>query len=248
MKKLHWILLAFFSVAAAALRRWQLLTGFDAAGLPVKGNPGGLGLLFLLLAAMAVFILPCLKLRGGRSDEDREMAAYFPAGKTLSAAFGIGGAFLLAASAVLSLLSYRSSLIETLLPVFLLASAAATLFVVFALFRGSQPEGVFLLIPVCYLALHLIFLYREDASDPILSHYAVALLAVAALTAAMLENAAFAFRNGAPRIFLFVGSLAVILSFAAAAELQSLAWLLFFAGFAFVELAFLSGASLRTTE
>ena len=81
MKKLHWILLALFSVAAAALRRWQLLTGFDAAGLPVKGNPGGLGLLFLLLAAMAVFILPCLKLRGGRSDEDREMAAYFPAGK-----------------------------------------------------------------------------------------------------------------------------------------------------------------------
>ena len=70
----------------------------------------------------------------------------------------------------------------------------------------------------------------------------------AALTAAMLENAAFAFRNGAPRIFLFVGSLAVILSFAAAAELQSLAWLLFFVGFAFVELAFLSGASLRAAE
>lgn len=248
MKKLHWILLALFSVGAAALRRWQLLTGFDAAGLPVSRNPGELGLLFLLLAAAAVFILPCLHLRSGRSDEDGEMTVYFPAGNTVGAAFGIGGAFLLAASAAASLLGYRTTLIEALLPVFLLAAAVAVLFAVFALYRGNRPEGVLLLVPVCYLALHLIFLYREDASDPILGHYAVALLAVAALTAAMLENAAFAFRNAAPRAFLFLGAMAVILSCAAAAELTSLARLLFFLGFAFVELAFLAGASLLSKE
>ena len=68
MKKLHWILLALFSVAAAALRRWQLLTGFDAAGLPVKGNPGGLGLLFLLLVMLFTWLLGIFERRLRASD------------------------------------------------------------------------------------------------------------------------------------------------------------------------------------
>ena len=200
--------------------------------------------LILLPAAAVTFALLSLSHQARRSETGAEMHAYFPAGNTLSAGLGICGAFMLAVSAAFSLLGQRTSLADTLLPVFQLASAAAVLYAVFTLFRGRRADGVVLLIPVCYLTLYLIFLYREDASDPVKAHIAVVLLCVAALTAAALEHAAFAFRNGAPRIFLLVGSLAAILSFCAAAELRGLPHLLFFLGFALIELAFLNAAEL----
>ncbi len=248
MKKLYWVLLATASAGAAALRFWQMRSGFDALGLPVSRHPAALSLLVLLLAASAAFIGFSVSLRRSRIDEDREITAYFPGGNTCSAALGIGGAFLLAASAAFSLLGYRASLMETLLPIFLLASAAAALRAVFLLFRAEKPDGTLMLFSVSYLALHLIFLYRKGASDPVLGHYVIALLAVAALAAALLEAAAFAFRNGSPCLFLLAGSLAAVLSFAAAAELRSLAQTLFFAGFALVDLSFLSGASLPAVQ
>lgn len=48
------------------------------------------------------------------------------------------------------------------------------------------------------MVLALILFYREHAADPILRHYYVETLALAALTVLLLEFAAFAFRGGAP--------------------------------------------------
>ena len=68
-----------------------------------------------------------------------------------------------------------------------------------ALRRKAEFPGVALLVPVCAMVLALILFYREHAADPILRHYYVETLALAALTVLLLEFAAFAFRGGAPR-------------------------------------------------
>ena len=90
--------------------------------------------------------------------------------------------------------------------------------------------------PVCALVLTLIFFYREHAADPILRHYYVETLALAALTVLLLEFAAFAFRGGAPRLLMPASSMSVILCAAALAARPSLAEILFYFGGAWIAL------------
>ena len=226
MKKRYWPLLILFSAAAAFLRAEHLRTGFDADGLPQSGCPAALALPLVLLLAAAVFYLLCRRYPVQR-ELTGAMEKYFRFGSTASVMLVVLGAFALIAAAVLSLLSPWRTLLSMLLSVFWFACAAAVLYVLFALRRGTAFSGVALLTPVCALAL---------------GHLYIEILALSALTVSFLELAAFAFRNGAPRLYLPLSALSVILCACMLAEQRSLVSMAFYAGFAFILLGFCAAA------
>ena len=239
MKKSNWPVLALFAAAAAVLRAAQCRTGFDADGLAIRGNVPG-ALLPAALALAAAYFIASARSLPSRRDAAEELSDRFGFRRMPAKLCAVAGACLMVLSAESAVLGYGSS---AMLPaVFLAASACCLLYTVFALSRGSAVQGVALLVPVCCLVVYLIVLYRSDASDPVLARIYVEILAVALLTYSAVERAAFAFRNGSPRVWVPVCAMAVVLSVAAAAELQSLTDLLFFLGCALVELGFLCAA------
>ena len=245
MKKTHWLIFAAFAAAAALLRVLQNHTGFEETGLAVRGNLPGLLLPVVLVLAAAYFTSAAWKLPAKR-DESAELADRFALEDTMPLAGIVAGAFLVAAGAAAAFVSSGSSLAMLLLAVFGIASALSVLYVAFTLRRGGDVQGVALLVPVCALVVYLIFLYRADASDPVLARIYVEILTVALLTFSAIERAAFAFRNGSPRLCRCAGVMAALLALTAAADGKSLAALLFFAGCALVELGFLAASKFET--
>ncbi|MBE6908849.1 MAG: hypothetical protein E7474_04465 [Ruminococcaceae bacterium] len=243
MKKKDWMVFAALAVAAVAARAGQMLTGFDDTGLPVRGNVFGILLPVVLAAAAVYFCLAARGLSAERSDK-RGLADRFRFSGMASVTAAVCGAFLVLAGAGMSVLNTASTL-TLLLAVFDAASALCLLYAVFGLYRGGEVQGMALLVPVCALVVNLILRYRADASDPVLGHVYVELLALAALTACALELAAFAFRNGSPRVFLPLAALSALLAAAAASEWQSMPYTLLFAGSALLALGFLAATRLE---
>ena len=230
MKLLHWLLLVLFSAAAAFLRLRLLLTGFDEEGLPVPLGRGALLLPILLAAAALTFVLLARRLPAQRTL-CAGMGSYFAFGRTaLPMLLVVLGCFALMASSVCSLAFGQRTTISVLLAAFLAAGAASLLAALFALRRGREPSGFLLLVPVCALVLALIAFYRAHAADPVLRHFYVETLALAALTALLLEFAAFAFRGGAPRLLVPLCALSAVLCAAALAACPALPEALFYAG------------------
>lgn len=243
MKKTSWIALIVFSAAAAALRALQCRTGFDGAGLPTGSAASRALVPCILLLAAVYFVVAARRLPAKRGESGGLAENFNFPGNTMAAVCAIIGAFLVMAGAA-ALTAGRGSLRQG---VFVLAVAAVVgavcvLGAVFVLYRDVDARGTVQLIPVCGLVVYLIFLYRADASDPVLAGVYVELLALAALTYSALERTAFAFQNGAPRLYLPVSALSIVLALTAAAECRSLAAVLLFAGCAFVEFGFLAAA------
>lgn len=238
MKKTNWLIFAAFAAAAALLRVWQDRTGFEDTGLAVRGNIPGLLLPLVLTLAAAYFIYTARKLPVKR-DESCELADCFMLEGALPLACIVAGAFLVVVGS-LAFVREESALTHLLLALFASASAISMIGAAGALRGGKAVNGVVLLVPVCALVVYLIFLYRADASNPVLARIYVEILAAALLTFSAVERAAFAFRNGSPRVYRSVGAMAALLSLTAATEGGSLAALLFFAGCAIAELGFLA--------
>lgn len=210
MKLLNWILL-FVSAALACFARLQLWGTFDADALPLPLSPESLALPMLLVVAAVVFFLLARRL-----PAQRELCAgidsYFAFDSTtLPMMLVVIGCFALLASAVLAALASAGTMLALVMAAFLVAGAVCLLAALFALRRGTAFSGIVLLVPVCALVLRLIFFYRENTADPVLRHFYVETLALAALTLLLLEFAAFAFRGGAPRLFQPLCALCVIL-------------------------------------
>ena len=240
MKKLDAVLLILWSAAAALLRIFALRTGFDDEGLPVGGK-ASLALPLVLIAAAAIFVLLARSYPAQR-DLSGGMDEYFDFASTLPVMLCVLGAFALFASAAASLLLPSRTLLTILLAVFRFAAGASVIYVLFALRRGESLSGVVLLTPVYALVLQLIFVYRATAVDPVLAHFYVEILALAALAAAFLEYSAFTFRNGAPRIFVPLAAMAVVLCVCTAAGTRELSSLLFYPGFALILLGYCAAA------
>ena len=242
MKILQWLLLAIFSAAAVFLRLRLLAAGFDADGLPVPMNLETMALPALLAAAALVFFLLGRRLPAQR-ELCADMGSYFSfQSSTFSVMLLVAGSFALMASAVVSLAFSQRTAAEILLAAFLAAGGACLLIALFALRRETEFSGILLLVPVCALVLRLIFFYREHAADPVLRHFYVETLALAALTVLLLEFAAFAFRGGAPRLLMPLCFTGVILCAAALAARPTLADLLFYAGGAVIALGIAAAA------
>ena len=191
VKILHWLLLVLFSAAAALARLRLLAVGFDADGLPVPMDLNTMALPAVLIVAAVIALI---------------MARRYPAQRELCGSMDLYFAFdrstlavMLMVSAVCSLVFSLRTTLTMILSVFLAVGAACLLYATTALRRKAEFPGIALLVPVCAMVLALILFYRDHAADPVLRHYYVETLALAALTVLLLEFAAFAFRGGAPR-------------------------------------------------
>lgn len=230
MKLLHWILIALLSAAAAFCRLRLLAFGFDESGMPVPADLNTLALPVLLAAAALALALLARRLPAQR-ELCAGMDSYFAFSRTtLPMMLVVLGCFTQMASAAASLVFSQRTAVSLVLAAFLAVGAVCLLAALFALRRESAFPGVILLVPVCALVLALIFFYREHAADPVLRHFYVETLALAALTVLLLEFAAFAFRGGAPRLLIPACGMSVILCAAALAALPALPELLFYAG------------------
>ena len=230
VKILHWLLLVLFSAAAALARLRLLAVGFDADGLPVPMDLNTMVLPAVLVVAAVIAVIMARRYPAQR-ELCGSMDLYFAFDRsTLAVLLMVLGSFALIGSAVCSLVfSLRTTL-------FLAVGAACLLYATTALRRKAEFPGVALLVPVCAMVLALILFYREHAADPILRHYYVETLALAALTVLLLEFAAFAFRGGAPRLLMPASTMSVILCAAALAARPTLAEILFYAGGACIAL------------
>ena len=236
VKILHWLLLALFSAAAVLARLRLLAVGFGADGLPVPMNLSTAALPAVLVIAAAIAVI-----MARRYPAQRELCGgmdlYFAFDRSTPAMMlMVLGSFALVGSAVCSVVFSLRTTVMMALSAFLAAGAVCLLYAVAALRRKADFPGVVLLVPVCAMVLALILFYREHAADPILRHYYVETLALAALTVLLLEFAAFAFRGGAPRLLMPASSMSVILCAAALAARPSLAEMLFYAGGACIAL------------
>lgn len=241
MKKLYLLLLALFCAVAAFLRVEHLRTGFDAGGLPLHGCTAAIALPLVLLLAAAVFVLLCRRCPAQR-DLSGAMEDYFDFRSTISVMLVVLGAFVLIGAAVLSLLNPWRTMLSMLLSVFWFSCAVSMIYVLFSLRRGAAFSGTALLTPVCALVLQIIVSYRSTAADPVLGHLYIEILALSSLTATFLELSAFAFRNGAPRLYLPLSALSVILCACMVAERQGFVSTVFYAGFILLLLGFCAAA------
>ena len=199
VKILHWLLLVLFSAAAALARLRLLAVGFDADGLPVPMDLNTMVLPAVLVVAAVIAVIMARRYPAQR-ELCGSMDLYFAFDRsTLAVLLMVLGSFALIGSAVCSLVFSLRTTLTMILSVFL---AACLLYATTALRRKAEFPGVALLVPVCAMVLALILFYREHAADPILRHYYVETLALAALTVLLLEFAAFAFRGGAPRLLM----------------------------------------------
>ena len=182
VKILHWLLLVLFSAAAALARLRLLAVGFDADGLPVPMDLNTMVLPAVLVVAAVIAVIMARRYPAQR-ELCGSMDLYFAFDRsTLAVLLMVLGSFALIGSAVCSLVFSLRTTLTMILSVFLAVGAACLLYATTALRRKAEFPGVALLVPVCAMVLALILFYREHAADPILRHYYVETLALAALT------------------------------------------------------------------
>ena len=168
MKNRNWLLLALFSVAAAALRAWQCLSGFDENGLPIPGSLPGILLPVALALALASFAVLARALPGGK-DETGRFSARFSFQDAAPASCVVAGAFGILAASLLSLAGGAIAVSGLLLALFGAAAAAGTVYLVAALRRGAAFQPTLLLLPVCAVIVFDISLFLSNNSDPVLA-------------------------------------------------------------------------------
>lgn len=243
MKKTSWPIWIVFTAAAAGLRAWQTLAGFEESGLARRGFVPGLLLPAVLLAAAAYFVWDGRTLPPRRADALR-LARDFRFADNMPAVFlAVAGPFLVMLGSVLFVRAAGGTAVSLLLAAFAVAAALSVLSVVFALYRGNEAQNLALLVPICALVVFLIFIYRTNASDPVLARTYVETLAVAALTLSAAQRAAFVFGGSAPRRFVPLGALSALLALTAAADGSGLSHIALLVGSAAIELGFLTAAA-----
>jgi len=247
MKKSNWLIWILFTAGAMGLRAWQMLAGFESSGLAKHGFVPGLLLPAVLLAAALLFALRARTLPARRDDVLRLRREFRFADNLPAVLCVVTGSFLVMLSGGLFAVSAAGSVTRLLLALFAAASGACALYVVFALYRGSEAQGIALLVPICALIDFLVYLYRADASDPVLARTYIEILAVAALTLSTTQRAAFVFGGSAPRRYVPVSAVAALLALTAAVEGGGLSRLALLVGCAAVELGFLAAADFEAS-
>lgn len=237
--RLIWML---FAVVSAGLRVWQNLAGYEDTGLARRGFLPGILLPVVLLAAAVVFTRRARSLPGRQADALRLAVDFRFTGNLPAAACAVAGSLLVMLGGVLFAASAAVN-VRIPLGLFAVAAAACTLYTALALYRGNgTPQSLTLLVPICALVVFLVFLYRADASEPVLARIYVEILAAAALTYSATKRTAFAYGGSSPRRYAPAGAVAALLALTAASEGGSIARVALLAGCAAIEAAFLEAA------
>jgi lysylphosphatidylglycerol synthetase-like protein (DUF2156 family) len=240
IRRAAWLAHAAMPAHRATARKSIDLIASQGASYAVSVSWGKDSVALLHLAAQALGHVTAIHGRYSPNEELPDIPAVrdavLPRWGDMAYQLALLGSFALIGSAVCSLVFSLRTTLTMILSVFLAVGAACLLYATTALRRKVEFPGVALLVPVCAMVLALILFYREHAADPILRHYYVETLALAALTVLLLEFAAFAFRGGAPRLLMPASTMSVILCAAALAACPTLAEILFYAGGACIAL------------
>ncbi|MCR5825927.1 MAG: hypothetical protein K6G54_05135 [Oscillospiraceae bacterium] len=246
MKKTTWLMWILFTAVSMGLRLWQTLAGYEDSGLAKADFLPGILLPAVLLAA-TVFL--ALSARGlpNRRTEGQRLGVDFRFADNMPAVFcAVTGSFLVMLGGGLFAVSAAGSLMRLLPALLVVLSGGCALYMAFALYRENDPQGLALLVPICALIVLLVYVYRTNASDPVLMRSYIETLAVAALTASTTLRAAFYYGGSNPRRYVPVSALSALLSLTAAAEGGSLAYAALFVGYAAIELSYLAAANFST--
>lgn len=225
------VLSVALGLAGFVLRLLQNRTGFEPeTGLPIPGNLPALLVPVLLAASAVILLLAARSLRKG--PEPRPFSTVFSSEDPLCLTVIVLGAFLMAASGVLEIVSAVSGQSQAVLSadgmmilagnsgasrsavvmgVLSLAAAVCLFPAVMACRReGVSPLPV-LAVPALLL-VRLILAYRLHSVDPVLGNYYVELLSLIFLILGFYRLSGFAVGSGAPRVFSAYAGISAVLA------------------------------------
>ena len=188
------VLAALVSVAACFLRRHQLATAFDAAGLPIPGSGGLLtwfSVLMVVLFAVYAFFL-------------RRRKTYKAANESGGVAFGLSllAGALTAVGGVWALLSgVRGMALVQAVGIVLVA--VCWIFTALQRSNGTRVSAWLYLIPALYFTLELLVKFRGWGNDPVVLDYAYELMALIGAMCGLFQLAGFCFDRGHRRTAVF---------------------------------------------
>ena len=204
-------------LAGYVLRRRELTSGFDAAGLNIPSLDAKL--LVALSLAVAVLALVYALRQKAQPAWDKT----FPKNPALALLRMISAAFLVGGSVItLSEASGRFALIVAALGV---AAGACQLANDALYFQGKRPQPYGELVPAFYLICLLIYHFRGWSIDPVVLDYCFRLFALIGSLAGVFALGGYAFdrgRRGSTCLFCALGAYFCILSLADGGTAQML--------------------------
>ena len=226
MKKTIFLALPLVTGAVGFLgRAAEIRLGFDSATGLAVGHVISTVLPLYLAAAAILYLVLSWRQPAGRQG----LSAGFetPQGPLPVLLAGIlltiaGGGWLMA-------LSLQSSLLDLLLGALSVVSGCAMFAAVKQWRQGEAPGGL-LLAPVLLYVAWLLLTYKNYADFPVTARFYVEVLALAALTLAAYQAAAFAYGIGSHRWFRVSAAMAVTLGCTALADSVSLPVLVLYGG------------------
>jgi len=222
----------FFGAGGALLRKIELIQAFDAGGLPLPGHPMTVALIVLSIFFAVFSGSLMLWLRQiGVNLMDKETAE--PVSRKLGViecTLGVIALLIMGASAVVKFTDpacFCGRFETALCAVTVLGAACGIVsFVMLARKDGSGKAGF--MAPVAVMCVYLVFVFRQDGSDPVLLHYVFRLLAVAVSMLSMYYFAGASYENIKPSVNMFFAMTGIYLCAVALADERSLSDMLMF--------------------
>ena len=192
--------LAFTAVGAVAgflLRRWQLHSAFDEAGLVIRGSASSwvLGIVCAVLVVALAFLSRRLPRKSGYEES-------FSSGMPEMLISVIAAVLLLAGSA-LELLHGTTGKLALVVHFLGVCSALCILVTAMQRYRGVVPPVAVHILPCLYLVIKLIADFKQWSVDPAVLDYCFELFAAIAAMCAIYHLGGFCFDKGGRRISVF---------------------------------------------
>lgn len=246
MHKKSFVLCGLACIAGifGAFARWlQNSSAFEeGTGLAIPGA-GWSTVVAAILCALALVFFFAVRRAGSRGNmaEGMEYPSAFSGSPVVRSIAAIAAPVIMAAGGIITVagaLGSDRSLFELIYGGFVIITAIF----VFMIFRGIKSPGkkgggAALIMVVLFLCFRLIAEYKTSASDPVIWHFGIRILAVSASTLAYYYLAGYCFLKPKPHRTLYFCLLAVFLNIITFADSVSLAYHLVTAGLTLALLA-----------
>jgi len=239
----------FFAILTGAagfyIRRLELLTVFDSAGLPERGA----FLTYALIALAAFVFIFSLIFSIGVATRHRALKGFENAFGTDSLAYPfsfvlIGLAWL--AATIMYFLEIRATghipVIAIYFSAFSALSAISVALFAIEMYNDPRRKSVFALsvIPTLFLCFWLVLVYRDNASNPILLGYAYQILAIIASALAFYFTSGFVYGKPAPGKTVLFYSMSIFFCLVTVADSHNLMIRMIFVSIALMNILYLS--------
>ncbi len=215
-----------FGAGGALLRRIELIQAFESGGLPILGHPMTVALIVLsvFFAVFSGALMLWLR-QAGLNLAGKEQTG--SVSRKLGAAECCLGVIALAAMGASAVVRFRDPAcfcgkFEMVLCALTVLGAACGIvsFVMLARADGAGKAG--LMAPAAVMCVYLVYVFRQDGSDPVLLHYVFGLLAVTVSLLSMYYFAGAYYEYSKPSVNMFFAMTGIYLCMVALADDRSL--------------------------